>query len=1446
MTFNPLRLLTGKEWAGWIIVLVGFCGVYGSLLSRAGGLPFGIDNNESFSSLVHAQNLYRYDFWRSLGLTDESYGGTQAAHPFIHSHQGNFPRLYAYLLYVLGAHTIESQIWVHTFTIGLAAYFLAFMYLSRVANPAFATLACLVFLADYLLIGQWHTNTYRVWHFFFFFSTLQCLHGLGRPRWRLWAALTFLNFLGLFYWEYVFASFIGLLGAFYALALYWKTPRKLMLGWALLLGGALTAAWTLLLQLTLYMGWKNVLRDISYTLHARNSAADTDFASKVAQFYDEHKVLFWPNYVDAGKLRNAGAFFDSLLGSHFQLYTPTLACWFLALTAAWWLGFVRRSPRLVGPLAPRPFEAQGPKFVFARWNLAVAELQILGGQSGFLQLFRGALHFALIGGGLYHWLAAVPGLPVPLAIGRRLVVAVLLTLLFGKLCTRQWFALSRLRTTRVVLGVGFICAAAWLASSTSPLFNAAYDEVWRDSIWHARLLLPLVETVGIIGALALIVVGTRQALGRSDHQNLGRLRILFTAIALAYVPTYLVFTGYVMSGYLNRQAPLLVFATDLMLALGLYVLAAISWRAVRPIILRPFAARRRFSPLNGIVFGAAGIAAILVVGLVAGGWCTLQSTYRQIIPPDNFSFIKKLAKAPYRGHSFAVSTYAAPEAVMTHKWAYLEPVLFTGHLGLTPRGFNISRENTYKWLGDSRTLKDYERPDYALVIRSTNWKEAYDRYLLRKNDGKETPPAYPLLDQGLMHRATQPFSAFLHDRVVDSDPTVRDLYAIAALDWDYPAFLAPLPRTLSPLYQAGANVDLNPTASTQPWRVWVEATGTHGESSKGNAVSLQGITTELEKVNWNRMRVADGDWVVGNGADGSNIFSSPGRPGDAFVALVTGQSLELNVLKGPDQGIAVIHVNDMEGRIDLYASSPTVQTFHFDMGSPSGVSTTIPRTIAGQYVAAAVVQQRLELTYFFAQQDAKPEENTEISLYHQAEDGRWEIGEVIALLGPDLIPVAKFTFRKNNPDTISAFEQSQASGISLSYWNWVAEYLRSNPAERSRQGVLKGEWIAGNFGAETNKIPFVAPTTPRHLALELPEQIHGLLQVSIQPGTKSKVGPEYASNTVYLPEPNEVFGAIRLKLKLPEGRRGQTEPLLASGQAGSGNLVYVTYEDEGHIRVGLDAPGHGALLSPPVPVGYGGIHEIEISHGSLFPPESHPDLPAPERESLPALRDHVRIRLDRQTILEARLPLPSLPYTAIRTGEAPEGLSSGERHFSGTIFSQERFWPTDFAPFTRDKSLGVADFGFVEMDLIFPRGRHSGVEPMVVTGISGAGDFVYVSYVDDEHVKIGFDHWGVRGFVTQPVAIIPGQRYHVRISLGSLFPPDGDPLFSAFPEFAVEALKRRVTVTLGNVPVMDAVSECYESPPVLVHVGENQIGGSSAGTKFTGELTNVRRIWPTP
>ena len=287
------------------VVLVLYVGIYGVMLSTTRGVPYTTDGNESFSMLVHASNLYHFPLSKTFGLSDEAYSRESAAHPYVYTHQGNFPRLFSWGLYALGARGVESQIVITTFTIGLLAVWLIFEYFSTATSPAFALAATSVFMTDYLLFAQWQVNTYRVWHGVFFFLSLVCIHRIDGMRRRRWLLVTLCAYACLFYFELVFGAFVAVFGGLYAGIRYWKRPKLLAICWSVQFAGALVAVLALVGQLIGHFGWVDFLQDLRLTYTARNvGGADQAYVEAIRQFVDSRHIVFWYNF--AGEYKRSG------------------------------------------------------------------------------------------------------------------------------------------------------------------------------------------------------------------------------------------------------------------------------------------------------------------------------------------------------------------------------------------------------------------------------------------------------------------------------------------------------------------------------------------------------------------------------------------------------------------------------------------------------------------------------------------------------------------------------------------------------------------------------------------------------------------------------------------------------------------------------------------------------------------------------------------------------------------------------------------------------------------------------------------------------------------------------------------------------------------------------------------------------------------------------------
>jgi hypothetical protein len=154
-----------------------------------------------------------------------------------------------------------------------------------------------------------------------------------------------------------------------------------------------------------------------------------------------------------------------------------------------------------------------------------------------------------------------------------------------------------------------------------------------------------------------------------------------------------------------------------------------------------------------------------------------------------------------------------------------------------------------------------------------------------------------------------------------------------------------------------------------------------------------------------------------------------------------------------------------------------------------------------------------------------------------------------------------------------------------------------------------------------------------------------------------------------------------------------------------------------------------------------------------------------------------------------------------------------------------------------------AAVGPVVMNVIFPRDFWQGTQPLLVTGRPHAGTFIFVRYVDSSHVRIGVDVWGIVGTVSAPVATDYYAVHRIEISTGALFPLD-NPAVRALPAAERDRLRRQVRVTLDGRTVLDLSTRQYDTTLSEITVGDNLIGGSNAGVRFTGRILSVGRAPP--
>jgi len=300
---------------------------------------------------------------------------------------------------------------------------------------------------------------------------------------------------------------------------------------------------------------------------------------------------------------------------------------------------------------------------------------------------------------------------------------------------------------------------------------------------------------------------------------------------------------------------------------------------------------------------------------------------------------------------------------------------------------------------------------------------------------------------------------------------------------------------------------------------------------------------------------------------------------------------------------------------------------------------------------------------------------------------------------------------------------------------------------------------------------------------------------------------------------------LRLQLSFPKFVHFKREPLLCTGGPGRGDLLYVVYPAPGRLRIGHDSWDGGSIESREIDYEPGRNYTLDVDLGSL-----RPSPPAPRFEAV------LRLNWDGEPLLDARRPFHAGSPLETTVGYNAIGSSAAYATFTGHVSAV-----TPLEEFPRP----AAAFGAVALTVRLPVDRPGAREPLLVTGRTGAGDFVYVVYDGPDSVRFGYDRWGVGGPLGEPVKVDYGTEHRIEISLGSLYPAIDDHAgWADAPADWRRNRLARVEVRLDGQPVLEHDSPAHPAGPDEVSIGSNPIGGSSCDATFTGTIVSTRRIPP--
>jgi hypothetical protein len=134
------------------------------------------------------------------------------------------------------------------------------------------------------------------------------------------------------------------------------------------------------------------------------------------------------------------------------------------------------------------------------------------------------------------------------------------------------------------------------------------------------------------------------------------------------------------------------------------------------------------------------------------------------------------------------------------------------------------------------------------------------------------------------------------------------------------------------------------------------------------------------------------------------------------------------------------------------------------------------------------------------------------------------------------------------------------------------------------------------------------------------------------------------------------------------------------------------------------------------------------------------------------------------------------------------------------------------------------------------------VEPLVVTGDDRASDYLYVVYEDPHHVTLGFEHTSHGGPHTRPLPIDYSVPHTVRVTMGSLYPPDGDITYVGVPQAETNRRLHLLEVDVDGRTELRAMTDFYPAATREPEVGFALPNQRAFGLRFSGSILSVRRL----
>ena len=305
-------------------------------------------------------------------------------------------------------------------------------------------------------------------------------------------------------------------------------------------------------------------------------------------------------------------------------------------------------------------------------------------------------------------------------------------------------------------------------------------------------------------------------------------------------------------------------------------------------------------------------------------------------------------------------------------------------------------------------------------------------------------------------------------------------------------------------------------------------------------------------------------------------------------------------------------------------------------------------------------------------------------------------------------------------------------------------------------------------------------------------------------------------------------GRLVMQVKFPAVSGPVGQPLVTTGGPGYSDTVYALLHPGAHLEFQVDHHGYGGPRSRVLSYEPGKTYKLEIELGSFLPPLNDRLLRNTDPATARTLKSRARVWLDGEPVINHPLSFYEAAPWDRQIGTNLVTHNPYATRFTGQIESVD--WQPSALPESQPPSSAV-----LSLNVTIPDPMPANSQPLLASGVSGAGNLLFLRPTNEGQWLIQVDEWGYGlASATTPFSLAPG-LHRLDLLIGPRLAKDPVLGGAALPPH-LQSLERSLVVWLDGREVgrvaLDAHLDTYRE----VQIGTNHQGFSSATAEFQAEI----------